>query len=83
MGRPRGIGIDVEIGKMVEQAERCAEDILNRSDKLAAGERDELAWCAREKRVGAFVGVALFESELTLVVAKKVPGPTEESLGFE
>ena len=43
MGRPRGIRIDIEIGKVAEQAERRAEDILNRSDELAAGEWGELA----------------------------------------
>ena len=43
LGRPRGIRIDIEIGKVAEQAERRAEDILNRSDELAAGEWGELA----------------------------------------
>ena len=43
LGRPRGIRIDIEIDKVAEQAERRAEDILNRSDELAAGEWGELA----------------------------------------
>ena len=60
---------------MSEQAEWRAEDILDCRDKLAAGERDELAGRAREERVRAFVGVALLEGELTLVVAEKVAGP--------
>ena len=83
MGRPRGIRIDIEIGKVAEQAERRAEDILDCSDKMSAGEGDELAGRAREERVGALVGVALLEGELALVVAKKLAGPAELGFGLE
>ena len=83
MGRARGIRIDIEIGTVSEQAEWRAEDILDCSDKLAAGEGDELAGRAREERVRAFVGVALLEGELTFVVAEKVAGPAFLGLGLK
>ena len=67
---------------MAEQAERRAENILNRSDEMAAGERSKLAGRAREEQDGALFGVALLEGELALVVSKKLASQAELGLDF-